>query len=274
VLLLASQYSFQYFRRVREEDDERKGWHQEWVSDTEAWPPYDADFPDIEEIRKQSGIDQNMEMTETLFDTEEEFFAHGKEVAQELDQQEEDLKPFDFSKHPYLNKPWVWFTRTSDEGLVPKQEQDPLDIPVLENEETWSQRVIDENQSSNFDAEEYYEYLDGQPELEESELIEAAEPNEKAAMHRWKEEHPDSSLKLQRKLFDKGVIEELPWHQYLQPRPDFTEEDESKKKDINLDGDSGRTSGQKEQRIVADTYIQNAEQGNETLWQRIKKGNE
>jgi hypothetical protein len=99
---------------AREDKEKRKGWHQEWVPDSEAWPPYAPDFPDIEEIRKQSGVDQNMEMTEKLFDTEEEFFAHGKEIARELD---------------------------ANEGHY-----DPLDIPVLENEETWASRVIDEAQ--------------------------------------------------------------------------------------------------------------------------------
>jgi hypothetical protein len=25
------------------------GWHQEWVPDTEAWPPYEPDFPEVKE---------------------------------------------------------------------------------------------------------------------------------------------------------------------------------------------------------------------------------
>jgi hypothetical protein len=88
-------------------------------------------------------------------------------------------------------------------------------------------------------------------------------------MQRWKEDHPDSSLKLQRKLFEKGAIKELPWQQYLTAQPDFTEE-ESKKKGSRVDGDGGRTSSQEEQGNLG--YVQNEEQGTETLWQRIKKG--
>ncbi len=289
VLLLASQYSFQHFRRIREEDDLREGWHQEWVPDTEnPWhdiPPLTDE--QLDKIKRQSGVDQDMEMREEYDFSDAErgpvvdeevkaFFERGKELARELDAQEDPLSNDYAKSQAYLYTPWTWFKGNVEGGWIPKPEpekqEDPLDIPVLEGEEMWAQEAIDGHKA--FDAEEYYEYLDGQPELEESDIIEDAEPNEKAAMHRWKEEHPNSSLKLQRKLFDKGVIEELPWHQYLQPQPDFTEEDESKKKDIDLDGNSGRTSGNKEQRIVADTYIQNAEQGNETLWQRIKKGNE
>ena len=93
--------------------------------------------------------------------------------------------------------------------------------------------------------------------------------NEKAAMHRWKHEHPDSSLKLQRKLFEKGAIPQLPWQQYLAAEADTIDENESKKKDSRVDGDSGRSPSEEEQRDIG--YVQNAEQGQETLWQRIKK---
>jgi hypothetical protein len=246
VLLLASQYSFQYFRRVREEDEQRKGWHQEWVPDSEnPWhniPPLTDE--QLDEIKQQSGIDQDMEMREeydfsdaargpVVDDEGKAFFERGKELAQAIDDNDGHLPDDYASTQAYLKGPVSWFTSTSNEGWVPKpepvKEEDPLDIPVLEGEEMWAQEAIDTHKE--FNAEEYYEYLDGQPELEESDIIEAAEPNEKAAMHRWKEEHPDSSLKLQRRLFEKGVIEELPWHQYLQPQPDFAEEDESKKKD-------------------------------------------
>lgn len=290
VLLLASQYSFQWFRRVQDEENKRKGWHQEWVPDSEdpwrdmdpitdeqfddirkAWPPYDPDFLDIEEIKKQSGVDQDMKMTEHLFDTPEEFFAHGKELAKSIDANEGQL-PTDYaSTQSYLTKPWAWFTNdTGTQGWVPKVQEDPLDIPILEGEEMWAQTAIDTNKE--FDAEEYYDYLDGQPELEEQDILNAADETEKAAIHRWKAEHPDSSLKLQRKLFEKGAIPQLPWHQYLVAEADDIDQDLSKKKDSRVDGDSAGTAGQKESGDIG--YVQNAEQDQETLWQRIKKPNQ
>jgi hypothetical protein len=63
---------------------------------------------DLEEIKNLSGVDQNMKMTESLFDTEEEFFAHGKVIAQELD---------------------------ANEGLVPKEkyELDPTFMKLLDD---------------------------------------------------------------------------------------------------------------------------------------------
>jgi hypothetical protein len=72
-------------------------------------------------------------------------------------------------------------------------------------------------------------------------------------------------------MFDRGIIKELPWSQYLTAQPDFVD-NEDKKKDSNLDGNSRRESSEKEQRDLG--YVQNQEQGKETIWQRIKKGNE
>jgi hypothetical protein len=284
VLLLASQYSFQHFRRIREENDTREGWHQEWVPDSEnPWhdiPPLTDE--QLDEIKRQSGIDQDMEMREeydfsnatrgpVVDDEGKAFFERGKEIARELDAQEDRLPEDYASTQSYLKGPVSWFTSTSTEGWVPKPEpekqEDPLDIPILEGEEMWAQEAIDTHK--DFDAEEYYEYLDGQPELEEQDIIDAAEENEKAAMHRWKHEHPNSSLKLQRKLFEKGAIPQLPWQQYLAAEADTIDENESKKKDSRVDGDSGRSPSEEEQRDIG--YVQNAEQGQETLWQRIKK---
>jgi hypothetical protein len=145
ILILAAEQTIAWSRKEREE---RKGWHQEWVPDSEAWPEWEADDgpltnEQVDEINTQAGV-EDVEMTEKLFDTEEEFFARGKEIARELDAQEDRLPDNYASTQSYLHKPWVWPKRTDDEGLVPKPKQDPLDIPVLENEEMWSQRVIDE----------------------------------------------------------------------------------------------------------------------------------
>ena len=187
----------------------------------------------LEQIKQESGINQDMKMTE-------EFFARGKELAKTIDDNNGHLPDNYASTQTYLQTPWVWPEKITNEGLVPKIETDPLDIPILEGEETWAQRVIDENKSADFAPDEYYDYLDGQPELDEQDIIDAADISEKTAMHRWKSEHPNSSLKLQRKLLERGLIDQLPWAEYLKPQPDIT------------------------------GYVQNAEQGTDTLWQRVK----
>jgi hypothetical protein len=263
ILILAAEQTILW---AREDKKKRQDWHQEWVPNSEN--PWHDDGPltddELEEIKVQSGIDQDLEMTETLFDTEEEFFAHGKEIARELDAQRDQL-PNDYaSTQAYLHNSWSWFKGDDVEGgWVPKQEpveEDPLDIPVLENEEMWAQEVIDA-----------VEHIEETPEQDDNDILESATSIEKEAMQRWKEEHPSSSLRTQRKLFERGDIDELPWNQYLSAQPDFLEE--SKKKDSDVDGDRKWSTNNKEQIVVSGTYVQNAEQGEETLWQRIKKGN-
>jgi hypothetical protein len=146
ILILAAEQTIMW---AREDREKRKGWHQTWQPDSEAWPEWDDTVTDeqYEEIKKQANVD-DVAMTETLFDTEEEFFAHGKEIARKLDANEGRLPDNYASTQSYLHTPWIWPERSTDEGLVPKQAtptvEDSLDIPVLENEEMWAQRVIDE----------------------------------------------------------------------------------------------------------------------------------
>jgi hypothetical protein len=48
VLMLVA-YNWTLKNTRKEEDPKPEGWHQEWVPDSEAWPPYEPDFPDVEE---------------------------------------------------------------------------------------------------------------------------------------------------------------------------------------------------------------------------------
>jgi hypothetical protein len=75
----------------------------------------------------------------------------------------------------------------------------------------------------------------------------------KERMRKWKDENPDSTIKEQRTKLDLGMIDHLPW-----------EDPVEKKTYMVKDGD---------QQVVKtrdDTYIQNAEQNTETLWQKIQ----
>jgi hypothetical protein len=209
ILLLASQYSFQWFRTAREEQ------LVEEVSllQTEPEPVID---------------DEPFPIKETI----------------------EDRELSIFEKHPYLLKPWV--SQVPEEFRVGPQ--------VYKTEEP---------------AEEEHDDKD--------ELAQASE-SEASAMTRWKADHPGSSLKLQRKLFERNVIKELPWESYLKPQPDHVDDaaseaakwieeqrvlaDESKKKDSDLVGETRDTADQENQRNVS--YVQNAEQTGSTLWQRVK----
>lgn len=135
-------------------------------------------------------------------------------------------------------------------------------------------------------------------EEEDNEIIDTAAETEKEAMKRWKADNPEDSLKHQRFLLDKGLIDKLPWEDYLQAKADYVDEDaeaaaeaakwvmeqqekrdairaeaeaEFKKKDNTLDGE-GRKSADNQDQGRIKGYIQNAEQNSETIWNRIKKG--
>jgi hypothetical protein len=176
----------------------------------------------------------------------------------------------------------------TDEQIQQIQEEANKDLPTGE---TITQDHLFENMDDKNALEDWNQMIaeaekavEEEKDLEDHEIIEAAADTEKQAMQAWKHDNPDSSLKFQRKLFEKGVIAKLPWEDYLKAQPDFSDDEaaeeaakwaleqvENKKKDSELDGERGRTSDQENQRRL-EGYVQNAEQGEQTLWQRIKKG--
>jgi len=146
VLILAAEQTIEW---ARKEKEERKGWHQEWVPDTEAWPEWDDEVTEeqIEAIKQEANVDDDIAMTK--------FFDDGKELAKSIDANDGHLPDDYASTQSYLNTPWVWPERTTDEGLVPKQPivEDPLDIPILEGEEMWAQAAIDSSDTTQQDLE-------------------------------------------------------------------------------------------------------------------------
>jgi hypothetical protein len=130
-------------------------------------------------------------------------------------------------------------------------------------------------------------------EKEDYEILEAATISEAAAMTAWKRDHPDSSLKVQRKMLERGIINHLPWEDYLKPKADFLEmtdrevaeeaarwaaekleerpgdylsESESKKNAVTWMENEGGHQVKK----TLEGYEQNAEQSERTIWQRIQ----
>jgi hypothetical protein len=239
ILLLASQYSFAWFRKEQEGLVSTPKLVEETTEDPVKDPTEEPkQEPHLSDYRlhpdpSPPGWMYNVTTTTTYPSTEEEI----EEVAKELDR----------SKHAYLDKPFVHFENTKPVVAKP-------------NEET-----------------------------EDEQILEEADETEKAAMSHWKRENPTGSLKSQRRLLDRGIIAELPWHQYLKPKADFEDEavveatkwaqeqleknkeqddSDSKKKGSDLDRESGESADSKNVGEVI--YQQNAEQNKSTLWQRVK----
>jgi hypothetical protein len=215
ILLLASQYSFQWFRTVRDEEEKPKS-----INDFVPQP--------------QTLVDDEVPATKS-----EPFYPTSS-----------TLWPFPAAQ--YLKES----THTD-----PVPSETPL--TALGGDITAPEEMHEEDDE-----------LD-----DENDTVEVRE-----AKKNWKHDHPDDSLKRHKRLFEKGIIDRLPWEAYLKAKPDFTvneaaeeaakwaleQVEESKKKDNDMDGTSGRPTDQEDQRGLAG-YVQNAEQNPSTLWQRVQK---
>ena len=123
------------------------------------------------------------------------------------------------------------------------------------------------------------EELHDEDDFDEDDTVEIRE-----AKRNWKHDHPNDSLKRHRRLLENGSIDRLPWEEYLKAAPDFTDNEaaeeaakwaleqveETKKKDNSMDGTgTGTTDSQDSGKLVG--YVQNAEQNESTIWQKVKQ---
>ena len=156
ILLLASQYSFQWFREA-DEDEMREEYD---FSEGTIGPVIKNDEP------------QEPEPVETDYNESE--------------------WPFKVSSDPH---PVGWmYPKHAD---IQNYHVEDADDEEFDNEE------IDEDDPGDTDA-------------------------VKDAKARWKHDHPGSSLKQQRRLLENGIIDHLPWEDYLKPEADIAAEEAKK----------------------------------------------
>ena len=251
LLLLASQMSFQWARQDKERKDELVQEATIPEGPGEATPT--PSQPDVGTVDEGSGgqPQSNPELPSGDDIAEEANRKIAEIEKEEIEPNLDDVaKPIKFQIIPDLEK-----------ELAKKDPLAEWNEMIAEAE-----KAVEEEQIS-----------------EDAEILESATASEKAAMHRWKAENPEGSLKVQRILLQKGKIEELPWMQYLKAEADFEDDDadaaeaakwameqlEAKKKDNDLDGKSPGSADQEKQRDLG--YVQNSEQSESTIWKRIKE---
>ena len=216
ILLLASQYSFQWFRRAEEESKES-----------------------LENNIPTDSKDNSLTVDEEDTPKSEPFISPAT-----------SLWPFPAA---------AYIQTTHTETIVDPIETQPT---ALGGDITAPEELHDED--DDFD---------------EDDTVEIRE-----AKRNWKHDHPNDSLKRHRRLLENGSIDRLPWEEYLKAAPDFTDNEaaeeaakwaleqveETKKKDNSMDGTgTGATDSQDSGRLVG--YVQNAEQNESTIWQKVKQ---
>ena len=254
ILLLASQYSFQWFRKQEEDAPE--------IDDTEPAPE------------------------ETEIGTEEPIQNYSGPAASAF-------WPFPSSAYSPAGTGLMTTTLIHTEEVPGETQSTALGGDITAPEEKPVETVEDlPLEQWNKMIEEAEKAVEQERELEDSEILESVPETEKQAMAAWKHDNPDSSLKFQRQLLEKGIIDHLPWHDYLKPKADFVDEAavEAKKwADENPDTEeSAKAKEWAEERGVSDVswmehdeqgnqikrikenYTQNAEQNERTIWQRIQ----
>jgi hypothetical protein len=253
ILLLASQYSFQWFRKQEEETLEAVA--------IEPVPEETEIEPEDEPIQNQS-----VPLSSVYW-------------------------PFPSA---IFNPAPSWGTTPTHTEEVPSETQPTaLGGDITAPEEKLAEAVEDlPLEQWNKMIEEAEKAVEQEREIEDSEILASVPETEKQAMTAWKHDNPDSSLKFQRQLLDKGIIDHLPWYDYLKPQADFVDEAavEAKKwADENPNTEeSAKAKEWAEERGVSDVswmehdeqgnqikrikenYQQNAEQNESTIWQRIQ----
>ena len=131
----------------------------------------------------------------------------------------EELKnEFDRGRHAYLDKPFVHFENLKP--MVHKAEDGYVNYPSsvetppfegIKNPDTgqWEQ-------TGPLLAEKYSEWTDDDFEdLMEEDDFSDEEDVEKQAIRLWKIDNPKATIKEQRRLLNMGIVDSLPWTQYL-----------------------------------------------------------
>ena len=253
ILLLASQYSFQWFRKQEEDQVE--------ITTTETVPKETEINPEEEPIQTHSGPSSSAY--------------------------------WPFPSSAYIPAPSWGTTPIHTEEVPGETPLTALGGDITATEEKPVETVEDlPLEQWNKMIEEAEKAVEQEREIDDSEILASVPETEKQAMTAWKHDNPGSSLKFQRQLLDKGVIDHLPWYDYLKPKADFVDEAavEAKKwADENPDTEeSAKAKEWAEERGVSDVswmehdeqgnqikrikenYQQNAEQNERTIWQRIQ----
>ena len=172
ILLLASQYSFQWFRKQEDEDDEESV--NKWFADGK------------ERARQLDKEAEELDNSASSWPQASTFWPFPAMWNREEPKYEPDDGPLTNEQIQQIQEE---ANKDLPKGEIITQEQLFENIDDKHALEDWNQMIAEAEKA-----------VDEEKELEDHEILEAAAETEKQAMAAWKHDNPDSSLKFQRIL--------------------------------------------------------------------------
>ena len=272
LLLIASQYTFEFNRKTKPEDDdgerlrlEREEYEQARAQRIVDNPGYHTD--DSAPPEEEEKVDEVTTEKEGSGDTAENTVGDGLAVGEDTTdtqrvsvEQDEDPQQ-DEERLKDVAKSYI----TADDPvgvMVPESDTTNTDASDIRVESTEVQVDEDTKQA----IAQQYAGLETQKKSTESleelkekrtEELKVQETDEEwvSAKHAWKEDNPTLTLKTFKQMYVDGKIDKLPWEDY-------------KKK--NFIAKEGNVQVKKETVEGNEGYIQNEEQSEESLWKKIQ----
>jgi multidrug efflux pump subunit AcrA (membrane-fusion protein) len=207
LLLLASQMSFGWARQEKERENELV---QETTSpeDTGKEAPATSE-PDIgtadKGSREESQSDQKLQRNDDIEEANQKIAEIEK--SQQVDQALYSIEQArEQQEKTALDE---WNTMIAEAEAAADKEKE---LKTTSNSD---------QQQEELKADSETKIADTLVDHSDEEIIDLANPKLKAAMQSWKADHPEDSLKYQRYLYNSGVIDKLPWQDYLKPQADY-----------------------------------------------------
>jgi flagellar basal body-associated protein FliL len=187
ILLLASQYSFQWFRQAREE----------------------------ESAEGNSPIGPSENLSTTVTETPWPFMAVVPTEVQNVQTDRTTAEPIADPGQPVRHEPSLNLQPESlpnDESLGDQPRIEDDNEPVVRNDEVEQPQEQTQELTDPIVEKKDTELLVESRRLTEEELDELDQDDEwKEAKHAWKEANPNETLKRQKELYLAGTIDDLPW---------------------------------------------------------------
>jgi hypothetical protein len=257
LLLIASQYTFDFVRRNKDDDGERLRLEQAEYERARAQaivdnvPPNNDPVTSSEDRIEPVFEDVDQETLDKEFDDEfvglEDDNPKDEEYEKRKERYERVMAPHRSKDEVDQTKEWQELYEEVDkevdkdgDGIDDNTGQIITGIGTVKG--SFKEAGLPVEKKNLESSEDLEKSLDRLTE-EELDALDN-EPEWKDAKQRWKDDHPNDTIKNYKTMYLKGIISKLPWESYLTQTED----------------DNG--------------YIQNAEQSQQSMWSRIKKEDE